>query len=84
MLVPVIAYMAVITVMVVGAAALAGNAHLGLTGRIVLFCGAILFYVSDILVARNRFVIRQYGNRLVGLPLYYGGQFMIACSLRLL
>lgn len=84
MLVPVIAYMAVITIMVVGAAALAGNARLGFSGRVVLFCGAILFYASDIFVARNRFVIKQFGNRLVGLPLYYAGQFMIACSLRLL
>jgi len=43
-----------------------------------------LFYVSDIFVARQRFVARQHINRLVGLPLYYAGQFMIAFSIRFL
>ena len=82
MLVPVIAYMAVITVMVIGATALAGNEQLGFTGRALVFCGAILFYFSDIFVARHRFVKKQYINRLAGLPIYYAGQFMIAYSLR--
>ena len=39
---------------------------------------------SDIFVARQQFVARQYLNRLVGLPLYYLGQFMIAYSVRFL
>ena len=82
MLVPVIAYMAVITVMVIGATALASNEQLGFTGRALVFCGAILFYFSDIFVARHRFVKKQYINRLAGLPMYYAGQFMIAYSLR--
>jgi uncharacterized membrane protein YhhN len=84
MLVPVLAYMAVITVMVVGAAALAGNDRLDITGRALVLCGAVLFYISDIFVARNRFVNAQFVNRLIGLPLYYAGQFMIAYSLRFL
>ncbi len=84
MLVPVIAYMAVITVMVIGATALADNEHLGITGRALVFGGAILFYVSDIFVARNRFVKKHYTNRFIGLPLYYAGQFMIAYSIRLI
>jgi uncharacterized membrane protein YhhN len=82
MLVPVIAYMAVITVMVIGATSLASNEQLSFTGRSLVFCGAILFYFSDIFVARHRFVKKQYFNRLAGLPLYYTGQFMIAYSLR--
>jgi uncharacterized membrane protein YhhN len=82
MLVPVIAYMAVITVMVIGAASLASNEQLCFTGTALVFCGAILFYFSDIFVARHRFVKKQYFNRLVGLPIYYTGQFMIAYSLR--
>jgi len=81
MLVPVIAYMAVITIMVIGATSLANNQQLGFTGRGLVFCGAILFYFSDIFVARHRFVKKQYINRLVGLPIYYAGQFMIAYSL---
>ncbi|OHE17254.1 MAG: hypothetical protein A2X96_01680 [Syntrophobacterales bacterium GWC2_56_13] len=84
MLIPVIAYMAVITVMVTGAASLMGDETAGFSGRALVFLGAILFYLSDIFVARQRFVIRQYVNRLVGLPLYYTAQFMIAFSIRLL
>jgi uncharacterized membrane protein YhhN len=84
MLIPVVAYMAVITVMVVGAASLIGDEKAGFSGRALAFSGALLFYGSDIFVARQRFVIRQYVNRLVGLPLYYTAQFMIAFSIRLL
>ncbi|WP_168204265.1 lysoplasmalogenase [Aliikangiella coralliicola] len=40
--------------------------------------GAIIFAVSDIYVARNRFVSAGFVNRLIGLPLYYSAQIMIA------
>jgi uncharacterized membrane protein YhhN len=81
MTIPVIAYVIIITVMVIGAASLAGNEQVSFNGRLLAFCGAILFYLSDILVARHRFVKRAYINRLVGLPLYYTAQFMIAYSI---
>jgi uncharacterized membrane protein YhhN len=84
MLVPVVAYISVITVMVVGAASLMGNEQLSFAGRTLAFSGATLFYVSDIFVARHRFVKKEYMNRLAGLPLYYMGQFMIAYSTVLL
>jgi uncharacterized membrane protein YhhN len=80
MLIPVIAYLSIITVMVIGAASLAGNGHLPVPGRILAFSGAMLFYISDIFVARHRFVKKETINRLIGLPLYYLGQFMIAYS----
>jgi uncharacterized membrane protein YhhN len=81
MIIPVIAYIAIITIMVIGAASLAGNEHLNFTGRAFVFCGAILFYLSDIFIARHRFVKQEYINRLAGLPMYYTAQFMIACSI---
>lgn len=81
MIIPVIAYIAIITLMVIGAASLVGNEHLSFTGRALVFCGAILFYVSDIFVARHRFVKKEYLNRLAGLPMYYTAQFMIAYSI---
>ncbi|MEK7374573.1 MAG: lysoplasmalogenase [Thermodesulfobacteriota bacterium] len=84
MLIPVVAYMAVITVMVIGAASLMGDEKAGFSGRALAFSGALLFYGSDIFVARQQFVASQYVNRLVGLPLYYAAQFMIAFSIRLL
>jgi hypothetical protein len=40
--------------------------------------GAVLFFVSDLFVARNRFVAPGLANRLLGLPAYYGGQVLIA------
>jgi hypothetical protein len=70
--------------MVIGAASLAGTETTCLAGRMFAFAGAILFYVSDIFVARQRFVDSNYINRLVGLPLYYVGQFMISFSIRFL
>ena len=84
MLVPVGAYVAVITVMVIGAASVMGDRTADLSGRALVFLGAVLFYVSDIFVARQQFVAGQYLNRLLGLPLYYAAQFMIAFSIRFL
>ena len=42
--------------------------------------GAILFTVSDLAVARQRFVTPAFVNRAVGLPLYYAGQILIAVT----
>jgi uncharacterized membrane protein YhhN len=83
MVIPVIAYIAIITLMVIGAASLAANGHLNVTGRALVFCGAILFYISDLFIARHRFVRKEFINRLAGLPMYYAAQFMIAYSIGL-
>jgi uncharacterized membrane protein YhhN len=84
MLIPVVAYATFITVMVIGAASVLGEGAAETAVKTLVFSGAILFYASDIFVARQQFVARQYLNRLVGLPLYYIGQFMIAYSIRFL
>jgi len=72
---PVAAYVVVISLMVIGAV---GTAGFDLDLRIVV--GAGLFYLSDLFVARQRFVTPGFVNRLVGLPLYYGGQILLALS----
>ncbi|MFH1079718.1 MAG: lysoplasmalogenase, partial [Pseudomonadota bacterium] len=46
MLAPVIAYIAIITVMVIGAASLAGTETVRFSGRALALAGAILFYLS--------------------------------------
>jgi uncharacterized membrane protein YhhN len=76
---PVIAYMGAITVMVIGAIAFrdAGAAH-----GDALLLGAFLFYVSDLSVARDRFVQRAFVNRAWGLPAYYAGQLLLAWAAR--
>lgn len=80
MLGPVIAYMVVISLMAVAAWTVFGEERLTFSGRVQILAGALCFYVSDIFVARNRFVKPDLSNRLIGLPLYYAGQFLLAFS----
>lgn len=49
-------------------------------GPPTLLAGALLFFVSDAFVARNRLVKPAFVNRLFGLPLYYAGQCLLAWS----
>ncbi len=70
---PVIAYIIVISAMV--AFAISTNTF-DADWRIPV--GAIAFYLSDIGVARDRFAAPGWINRVVGLPLYYGGQLLLA------
>jgi uncharacterized membrane protein YhhN len=80
MKVPVAAYVVIITVMLAASWAVAASSP-GLFGWQVA-AGATLFYLSDITVARSRFVPGAgFANRAVGLPLYYAGQFLLALSI---
>ena len=81
MLIAVIAYIVVITVMVVGAWTVFGDVRLNYTGRLLVFVGAVCFYFSDLFVARDRFLKSEFTNRLLGLPMYYAGQFLLAFSI---
>jgi uncharacterized membrane protein YhhN len=49
--------------------------------RDAIRAGAVLFWLSDLTVARDRFVYETPSNRLVGLPLYYAGQLLLAGSI---
>jgi len=82
--VPVVAYVLVISVMLGAAWSVLADTDLPLAGRAAIFAGALLFYVSDVSVARDRFVREEFANRLVGLPVYYAGQFILAFSPALL
>ena len=44
--------------------------------------GALAFYLSDLSVARDRFIREAFVNRLWGLPLYYGAQLLLAATVR--
>jgi len=50
----------------------------------MVFSGASRFYISDLFLARDRFVKKEPANRFIGLPLYYIGQFLLAFSVGLL
>jgi uncharacterized membrane protein YhhN len=84
MKVPVLLYVIVITVMTCGAWSVLGSYRLALSGRIMVFVGALSFYLSDIFVARDRFIKKEFLNRLIDLPMYYTGQFLLAFSVGLL
>lgn len=72
---PVLAYIVVITAMVAAAAgAVAGE------GPLAAAPAAAAFYVSDLFVARDKFIAGGFVNRLLGLPLYYGAQVAFALS----
>ena len=81
---PVLLYVIVITVMVSGACSVLGDSNLHRPGRIMVFSGALSFYFSDVFVARDRFLKNEFLNRLIGLPMYYTGQFLLAFSVWLL
>jgi len=70
----VVSYLAAISLMFVLAAG-----SVGATGP-QLLVGAAMFAVSDIFVARDRFVSPSVANKLWGLPLYYGAQLIFALS----
>ena len=75
MRVPVRAYVVVITLMVVlatGTVSVEGNAW--------ILLGAFMFYLSDLAVARERFVVSTFWNRLWGSPLYFVGQLVLALT----
>jgi uncharacterized membrane protein YhhN len=80
MLGPVFIYILVITGMVSAAWAVFRETALPVLGRSLILLGAVSFYVSDLFVARNKFIKTEFLNRLVGLPLYYLGQFLLAFS----
>lgn len=72
---PVLAYIIVITAMV----ALAVGSF-RFRASWLLAGGALAFYLSDLSVARDRFVAPGFVNRLWGLPLYYGAVLLLAAS----
>ena len=47
---------------------------------LLLAAGATAFFFSDLAVARQRFVHESPWNKTWGLPLYFGGQLLIAWS----
>ena len=75
MRIAVAAYVLVISAMVALAAGTFGHTF---DPRILV--GAILFFLSDLFVARNRFVAPGFINRLLGLPPYYAAQLLLAAS----
>jgi uncharacterized membrane protein YhhN len=81
MKVPVIFYVLTIVAMVAGAIAIVTADGLPPRNGKLLAAGAVLFFASDLAVARNRFIEKSVTNRAWGLPAYYAGQLLIAWSI---
>jgi uncharacterized membrane protein YhhN len=81
--VPVMFYVIVIIAMVISAIALVRNDILDMhrNRRELFAAGAVLFFISDLSVAHDKFVAPGFANRVWGLPVYYGAQILIAWSL---
>jgi uncharacterized membrane protein YhhN len=77
MRVPVFAYLTVISLMVTLAVGAFGS-----SGRWSILAGALAFYLSDLAVARDRFVAPGFINRIWGLPVYYAAQLLLASTVR--
>ncbi len=73
MRVPVAVYIVVISVMV--------SVGIGPDQPTFVRIGAPLFALSDLLVARERFIVSDARNRTWGLPMYYAAQVLIALSI---
>ncbi len=75
MVIPVRAYMLIISAMLVAAAGASPSDP-------AILLGAAMFYVSDLAVARDRFVSSSFANGVWGLPLYFGAQLVLASTVR--
>ena len=72
---PVRAYVAVISLMVIFAFGTRGAG-----GPVLILVGAVLFFLSDLSVAALRLVQTDFPTYVWGLPFYYGGQLCLALS----
>jgi uncharacterized membrane protein YhhN len=77
--IPVIVYMLIISVMLNRALATMVSAHFQPNQAMMIAAGAFLFYVSDVMLAANKFW-KSFRYHRISLAFYYAGQFLIALS----
>ena len=77
---PVTFYTIIIATMVAASLIAAPPGNMAMAPYWLVIAGALGFAISDLAVARDRFVAHQFSNKLWGLPLYYGAQLMLAAS----
>ena len=79
MRIPIILYFLVISLMVIQATSLLASPAISDAQAAMIIGGAILFYISDVMLAANRFWRPWKYNR-TSLAFYYGGQLFIAMA----
>jgi uncharacterized membrane protein YhhN len=79
---PVIAYVCVISIMVATAFSHWWQQRTaGTASPLLLLVAALLFFLSDLCVARDRFIAPGLPNRWLGLPLYYAAQLLFGTAI---
>lgn len=79
MKIPVLAYILIISIMVNRAISTFSGTYFNFTQASLITAGAVLFYVSDVILALHRFRHQwRYGR--INLAFYYGGQVLTALS----
>ncbi len=81
--IPVIAYGLVITIMLLSAVLVLLGGKWNTPATLLVVTGAFLFYLSDILLAWNRFVNPVRSGRLINIILYHTGQISLAAGVLL-
>lgn len=71
----VIGYSAILTLMLSAAIGTYTKQH-----STILLSAAVLFYLSDLMVAQDKFIREAFVNRLFGLPMYYAAQLLFAAT----
>ena len=77
---PVLVYLVIISFMVNRAVALIGQSGISSTAALCAGIGAGLFFLSDWILAYDKFV-KPFIRSRIGVSFYYAGQFLIALSL---
>lgn len=77
MRIPVIVYIVIISVMVILAVSTFVGSAFATTQAWIVTVGAILFYISDVILAANRFW-KSFKYHRISLAFYYAGQCLIA------
>eukprot|EP01126_Amoeba_proteus_P021947 TRINITY_DN222_c0_g1_i31.p1 TRINITY_DN222_c0_g1~~TRINITY_DN222_c0_g1_i31.p1 ORF type:complete len:228 (+),score=37.10 TRINITY_DN222_c0_g1_i31:110-793(+) len=77
----VLAYLVVITAMVFSSFLVWNASQVDPTTRILVLAGSVLFFFSDLGVAREKFVRPTIWNKVFALPAYFIGQFLLENSL---
>ncbi|HEY1097808.1 MAG TPA: lysoplasmalogenase family protein [Myxococcota bacterium] len=78
------AYVVVISVMfsvAIGSVVAGTTSNVGVTPMLAI--GALSFWLSDVTVARERFIAHSFINRLLGIPLYFFAQLALIAGYQL-
>jgi uncharacterized membrane protein YhhN len=75
--IPVLVYSVVISLMLFSALATLVRPNWRFSAAAIASAGALLFYISDVLLAWNRFVSPLPGGRVISMPAYHLGQLGI-------